>query len=426
MMKKILIIVFIHFFTFPVYSLESTDFLWANGQSRQKDFPLKGKIFTGIINFDSNYVYSFARPKDHSLIGSTNSGRVNEIQIQQIGLGGEISYEKIRGKFMTQFGMYSSMTPRNDASTNRGQWNLNDAYKYFLEANAGYQLTDNLSLDVGLFMSYVGLCSYYNYENWVYQMSYVSANTPWFFQGARFNHKISESIQTEYWIINGWQSYGQFNEMPGFGIKVQIRPYESFSFVTNNYYGYDTLGKENRLRIHSDTSVQYKYWDSPTYSIAKAAFSLTVDAGCEQGDGVNCSNQYFLGIMLYNRIWAKNEKIAFTLGGGMIKNPGRYLVLLPPINGATASSGSYYFSTDPGSRFMAWDSSLTFDYMPAQSITFRSEYVHRQANVPYFAARGGITPNGGNQGTPGSYVPGFIPDLSSHENRIVFSMLVRL
>ena len=39
---------------------------------------------------------------------------------------------------MTQFGMYSQTTPRNDASPARGQWQLADAYRYVSEAYAGY------------------------------------------------------------------------------------------------------------------------------------------------------------------------------------------------------------------------------------------------------------------------------------------------
>ncbi len=107
-----------------------------------------------------------------------------------------------------------------------------------------------------------------------------------------------------------------------------------------------------------------------------------------------------------------------TLGGGEINNPGRYLVLLPPINGATAISGTPYFTENPGDPFKAWDISATFDYMPSQYITFRLEYDHRAANVPYFSGPGGITPPGGNTGAPGSVVPGFTPDLRKTENRL--------
>ena len=38
----------------------------------------------------------------------------------------------------------------------------------------------------------------------------------------------------------------------------------------------------------------------------------------------------------------------FTVGGGFMINPGRYLVLPPPINGATATSGTPYFLESPG------------------------------------------------------------------------------
>ena len=68
---------------------------------------------------------------------------------------------------------------------------------------------------------------------------------------------------------------------------------------------------------------------------------------------------------------------ALTVGGGAINNPGRYLVLIPPINGATAFSGTPYFTANPGDPYKAWDMQLTFDFMPSQFITFRSEYNHR-------------------------------------------------
>jgi hypothetical protein len=115
--------------------------------------------------------------------------------------------------------------------------------------------------------------------------------------------------------------------------------------------------------------------------------------------------------MVYNRWWFKKDVYGFTLGGGVVDNPGRYLVLLPPINGADAVSGSPYFTYNPGDPFMAWDTSATFDWMPRQYITFRWEYGYRHANVPYFTGRGGITPPGGNNGSPSA--PVILPDGST-------------
>ena len=78
---------------------------------------------------------------------------------------------------------------------------------------------------------------------------------------------------------------------------------------------------------------------------------------------------------------------------------------MPPINGATAFSGTPYFTANPGDPYKAWDASVTFDYMPSQFITFRIEGNHRAANVPYFSGEGGVTPPGGNV-APWLVVPG--------------------
>ncbi|HXI34315.1 MAG TPA: hypothetical protein VNH63_09560, partial [Gemmatimonadales bacterium] len=210
------------------------------------------------------------------------------------------------------------------------------------------------------------------------------------------------------------------------------RPTGVVSVLSNNYYGHDWLSLPGRWRAHSDNSVQVKYRDRPTASLRRAAFSLTVDAGCESGDGVTCSGgpggpaQYFLGFMLYNRVWLRSDQVALTLGGGAMDNPGRYLVLVPPINGATAFSGTPYFTYNPGDKFSAWDASLSVDVMPDEFVTLRSELDYRSSSVPYFAGRGGVTPPGGNTGPPGSTVAGFTPDLRKHETRINVALLVKL
>jgi hypothetical protein len=178
--------------------------------------------------------------------------------------------------------------------------------------------------------------------------------------------------------------------------------------------------------------VQVKYYDRPENAVTKMAFSFTGDLGCEHGGGVSCfgntkqgPKQSFVGYMIYNRVWFARDQFAVTVGGGQMNNPGRYLVLLPPINGATAISGTPYFTANPGDPFKAWDASTTIDYMPREYITFRWEYDHRQANVPYFTGRGGITPDGGNQGAPGSLVAGFTPDLRRAENRLNMALMVK-
>jgi len=178
--------------------------------------------------------------------------------------------------------------------------------------------------------------------------------------------------------------------------------------------------------------VQFKYLDRPGAGLSKGAFTVTFDAGCETGGGVSCSDgdpaapkQSFIGWMVYNRLWFAKDLIGLTIGGGGINNPGRYLVLIPPINGATATSGTPYFTANPGDPYKAWDASVTLDYMPSQFVTVRLEGNHRAANVPYFAGEGGVTPPDGNSGPAGSIVAGFTPDLRYSENRVSVALLVK-
>jgi Putative beta-barrel porin-2, OmpL-like. bbp2 len=411
------------------------DFTWLNGNSRTTESPIDTKVFTGEFRVDTSYITDLNHPRDNTLVGSSESGRTNEIQVQQLGIGGDFHYDHVIGRLMTQFGMYSTMTPRNDASPSRGQWTLDNAYRYVSEAYGGYHWDQwsGINLEAGIFMSYVGLFSYYNFDNWAYQPSYVSSNTPWFFNGLRVQIFPSDKLKIEPWFINGWQSYGKFNSKPGLGLQVLWRPNASFEVLSNTYgYGTDTLGIPNRTRWHSDDSLELKYYDRPEAFVDKSAFSLTLDAGCESGGGVHCASsspgvpsQYFLGYMLYNRVWFYHDRFAVTVGGGQINNPGRYLVLLPPINGATAASGTPYFTENPGDQFHAYDGTITFDYMPSQFITFRTELNRRGASVPYFAGAGGVTPLNGNTGPAGSFVPNFNPDLRKTETRINTAVLVK-
>jgi hypothetical protein len=399
------------------------DWTWLNGNARNKDAVWDSKFFTPEIRFDTHFVSSFNHPKDDSLGGSTEIFRSNEIQLEQISVGGDFHWQNVRGRILTMGGMFAVTTPRNDASVGRGQWDLRGAYKYFSEAWGGYHFNVNhgLNVDAGIFVSYIGLFSYYNFDNWAYQPSYVSSNTPWFFNGLRIQWFPTNKLKIEPWIINGWQSYGRFGTKPGLGGQILYRPKPWLSLVFNNYgMGEDTLWTGTtpigRSRIHTDDSIEIKYYDNPTKTLDKMAFSLTGDLGCEYGGGVSCRKnnpivgtkggprQSFAGWMLYNRWWFKKDTYGLTIGGGAFDNPGRYLTLLQPINGADAVSGSPYFPASPGLPFKAWDASVTWDWMPKEYITFRWEYGYRHANVPYFTGRGGITPPTGNNGSPAQYV----------------------
>ena len=89
----------------------------------------------------------------------------------------------------------------------------------FRKPYGGYHFNVNhgLNIDAGIFVSYIGLFSYYNFDNWTYQPSYVSSNTPWFFNGVRVQWFPTNKLKIEPWFINGWQSYARYNGHMGLG-----------------------------------------------------------------------------------------------------------------------------------------------------------------------------------------------------------------
>ena len=418
------------------------DWTWLNSNGHATDSPMSTKYFTPEFRADANYTIDMNHPEDDSLGGSTETFRSDEWQLEQISAGGDIRIQNVRGRILTMDGLFATTTVRNDASPNRGQWDLADAYKYVSEAWGGYHWNVNhgLNVDAGIFVSYIGLFSYYNFDNWTYQPSFVSSNTPWFFNGIRIQWFPTAKLKIEPWIINGWQTYARPNGKPGLGGQILWRPTPSLDFVFNNYgLGEDDANEQQtnsptRSRIHADYSAQVKFYDQPKSTLDKMAFTITGDAGCEYGGGpssgaynpfgftpemgtsstysggVNCHSsangkpkQMFVGTMAYLRAWFHKDIYAITLGGGLMNNPGRYLTLLPPINGANAISGSPYYTENPGDRAQMHDGTVTFDYMPSQFITFRLETGYRYSDTPYWTGHGGITPPGGNNGSPSQY-----------------------
>lgn len=416
---------------------------WQNGSDRRDSSILQTRYFTGQVILDVNYTHSFNNPNDNTVVGSTAVARNNEVQLSHLMFGGDFTYNNAHARIMTQFGNRSIVIPRNDLSPYRGQYQLADVYRYLAEAYAGYHFDKwyGINVDAGLFLSYIGLNSYYQVENWEYQASFTSDNTPWFFNGLRIQVFPTKHLKIEPWIINGWQSYGKFNKMPGFGANITWMPNSNLKLLTNDYYGSDAAGIPARKRFHSDNSLLMRYYkNKKSTGLSQAALTFTVDLGFEKGGGVNGFKtgdstkpaQYFLSAMLYNRLWFYKNKFALTMGGGVMKNPGRYLVLyptgqaspLPNPNNPTGTEGAFPFSANPGDKFEGWDASLGFEWMMNQSISVKTEYVHRHANIPYFAGPGGVTSPNGYSTT--ALPPDWRPDLRQTEDRVIVALLFRL
>ncbi|MFT3796740.1 outer membrane beta-barrel protein [Flavobacterium sp.] len=407
---------------------EGMDLSWINGQNRQTEFPLQLKdkngetIVTAVTYVDAYYNYSFHHPKDNTHTISSSIGRSNEFTINMASIGLETNYKNVIGRLWLQYGQMGSIVQDLDGTVGHGRNTSANNLKYIREAAAGYHfdVAYGLNVEAGIFMSYIGLESYVIGENWSYQRSMPCDFTPFYFQGARVQFFPTKHFKTELWLLNGWQSYNSWNRSLGIGSSSYWRPNENLQLVANFYLnGKDSRNTETS-RFHHDNSVVYRYFkNKDANGISQAAFSLNNHYGFQSGDGVEAKDNYMLGTSLANRLWFNRNKLALTLRGDYVTNPGAYLAFSP----SPVTDNDFNDALAAGKDLSIFQGTATFDIMPNDFVTFRLEYGFRSSNIPYFAGPGGTTSPDGWIDTP---TDNWRPDLRKSENRLTVAVSFRL
>lgn len=409
---------------------EGMDLSWINGQNRQQNFPLTltdkttgETIVTGVAFLDAYYNYNFAKPNDNTHTISSSIGRHNEFTVNMASIGLETNYKNTIGRIWLQSGQMASIVQDLDGSVLRGRNTSINNLKCIREAAAGYHFDKwyGINVEAGIFMSYIGLESYVMNENWSYQRSMVCDFTPFYFSGARVQAFPSKKFKTELWLLNGWQSYNSWSNAPGIGSSNYYRPNENLQLVANFYSGTDTRNSK-RTRFHHDNSIVARYYkNKQSTGISQAAFSLNTHYGFQDGDGVTPTSNYMTGTSLSNRVWFNKNKIAITLRGDVVTNPGLYLAFSP--SPVTPNDFTDAIAADPKQKINIFQGTATVDIMPSDFVTFRLEYGYRKSNIPYFTGSGGTTSPDGFIDTP---TAGYRPDLRKTENRITLAVSFRL
>src|SRR6185436_20531958 len=122
-----------------------------------------------------------------------------------------------------------------------------------------------------------------------------------------------------------------------------------------------------------------------------------------------------------------------VVGGGFMRNPGRYLVLTP--TGLAGPGQPNGFSTAAGTTFLGADTSQNVTWHVSPYMTIRVEHSFHHSDDPYYAGHGGVTgPDGykcGGLYDPDGRIttcapPGWKPDLVNNESKLMLIGLFRL
>jgi len=401
------------------------DFSWMNGTNRQPASLLTTGPLTWSLYVDAYYGWQFWAPVDHTVFPSTTAPRHNEIGFNLATLGVELNLDGPIGRIYLQYGSNVETDAGQDPTGARGFFLTAKAFQFIQQAAAGWHFhwLHGVNLEIGIFPSYVALESYLPQENWNYTHALMSDSTPYYFFGIRSQLYVTQRLKLELWLVNGWQTFGQWHEGRAGGYLLNWRPREWVSLTTAAYFGQEVQNDPGSVRIYFDSYAQLRYYKGKsTRSIRSAAICFVIDAGYEKRTTPDWQpSGAIVGASVTHRVeWT--SKWATTLRGDLFWDPTQALIPKLPLG------SPYLLPTQaqngvPAEPFLGGGITLTQDFIPSPWIVARLEYAHREANVPYFSGPGGIT---GPGGVAAQNFNTFTPDLKKRDDRILFNVTLRL
>ena len=393
------------------------DFSWLNGNNSQPQSLLGVGPLTWTLYVDAYYAYQFHAPIDHTIFPGTAGSRHNEVSFNLGILGVDVTgLDGPIGRLWVQYGTQVEAIAGQDQTVGRGYYLSASVFKYIAQAAVGWHFhaLHGINLELGIFPSYVGLESYLPQENWSYTHSFISDATPYYFFGLRAQVFATRRLKVELWLVNGWQTFGQWHEGRAGGYSINWRPREWLSLVSSFYIGQEVVADPESLRPWSDNSLQLRYYQGRNRRWPRsAALSLVADVGYERR-GAPVPNGWMGGLALANRV-AWTSWLATTVRGDIFYDQRGAIIQQLPVGDP--------YRLPSGGSYLLGGVAVTADVSPSPWVLFRLEYAHRESSQPYFSGHGGIT---GPSGIQGPLVPSFAPDLQTRDDRLILNATLRL
>lgn len=395
-----------------------SDFSWMNGSNPQPPSLLAIGPVTWSLYVDTYFAWQFQQPIDHTIFPTTTAPRHNEISLNLAHLGMDLTgLDGPIGRLYIQYGSIVETIAGQDTTTTRGFYLTNRLLQYVQQAAVGWHFhwMHGANAELGIFPSYIGLESYLPEEDWSYTHAFISDATPYYFFGFRGQLFPTTRLKIELWIVNGWQTFGQWHESRAGGYLWNWRPREWLSIVNSLYLGQEAEGDPDSLRVYSDNNVQLRYLKRTAGLLRSAAFSVVGDLGYEHRGNAPSGA---MGGIAFSHHWEWTERWKSTLRVDFLFDETQAISPKFPV-------GAFYpwTGTNP---LRVGGVTATVDYWPSPWLLTRFEYAHRHANQPLFTGHGGITGPGGRLPRDAVSGAGFVPDLRQDDDRLVFNVTLRL
>lgn len=153
--------------------------------------------------------------------------------------------------------------------------------KFIQEANIGFSPVDKLWIDLGYFLTHIGIESLPK-DNFFSSYALSSYFEPFYQCGLRISYDFSEKVSAHLNIINGYNIINDDNKYKSFGLQFAYFPAENLSLTYNNILGKEntSVNGESKLLFLNNVTINY----SP---VKKLEFRSSIDYAVREHSNLN-------------------------------------------------------------------------------------------------------------------------------------------
>jgi hypothetical protein len=225
--------------------------------------------YGGFLDF--GYSVDFNYPENHLFRGRSTTPRVNELDLNMAGIYGrkDPSVDSRWGAELLVHGGQDSKDFGFGVNLPKLQGSDALPLTHFGRANVSYlaPVGNGLTVQVGLFNSFIGYESLYAKDNTNYTRAWIADYSPYLMFGVNAQYQFNERWSSALFIINDYFHLQNSNSVPSYGGQVQYKPASAWTIKETIYYGPDQSDTSIEFwRFFSDSIVEWK-GDSVTVGV---------------------------------------------------------------------------------------------------------------------------------------------------------------
>ena len=210
---------------------------------------------------DLGYSLDFNFPDNHLFRNRSTTPRVNELDLNMAGV-----YVRKDATESSRWGTEWLVQAGEDSKAFGFDANLpkvsgSDVWRHFGRANVSYLAPagNGLTLQAGLFNSFIGYESLYAKDNGNYTRAWIADYSPYLMFGVNAQYQFNERWSGAFFIINDYFHLENSNSVPSYGTQVQYKPASAWTLKETVYYGPDQSNTDIEFwRFFSDTIAEWK------------------------------------------------------------------------------------------------------------------------------------------------------------------------